>query len=180
MAAAHPPHGVAPIINPPPQIPYNNPADAIPGIPGAFQGQANIPPILWNPPPGMPGNIDNRLYALQDGVQIRKERELALNQAVFQAIQNVLITARNQSNGTTRVNTQALADLDNRLAQLNDEIRDPTNLDADAEADITSPFLNHIGPAAANPITVGGWTPKPRRNPTRRRPKKRKSLKSPF
>lgn len=142
----------------------------IPGIPGAYNG----PPqgqINWDPPPGVSPLIDNAMNTLQNQIQGRKEQQFRLAEELHRLVENLMVTARNNGNGTTRVNTQSLTNLDNALVQATGELADTTNMDAQAAADIMAPATQN----AAN-LTLGGWTPKPRR--TKRRPKKRKSVKS--
>jgi hypothetical protein len=112
---------------------------------------------------------------LQNQIQGMKEQRHRFAEELHRIMQNLLVTARNNGNGTTRVATQALTNLDNALVQATGELADTANMDQQAVNDVAG-----VAQAQAANLQLGGWTPKPRRKPTRRRPKKRKSLKSPF
>lgn len=168
------PSGVAQVI--PALTPPVNPlagTAAIPGVPVGYGGpaQGQIP---WDPATGVSAIIDQSLNMLQNQIQGMKEQRYRFAEEIHRIVQNLLVTARNNGNGTTRVNTQALTNLDNALVQATGELADTTNMDQQAVQDTTG-----VAQAQAANLQLGGWTPKPRRKPTRRRPK-RKSLKSPF
>lgn len=176
MAAFSPPgrpSGILPIINPTPQTALVNPV-APAGYPGQYNGLPQAP-IAWIPPGGVTPELDASIIALQNQIQGMKEQRHQFAVELHRRFENLMVTAKNNANGTTRVPTQGLTDLNNAITQATVEAGNTENMDNQAADDISAP-----GTANQANLTLGGWTPKPRRKPTRRRPKKRKSVKSPF
>lgn len=176
MAALLPgrPSNIAAIINPTAATDLANGVAPPAGYPAQYAG----PPqgqIGWMPPGGVTDALDVTVTHLQDQIQGMKEQRRQFAVEIHRVVENLMITARNNANGTTRVPTQRLTDLNNAIAQIDAETADTSNMDRQAVLNALAPGIDNGGD-----LTLGGWTPKPRRKPTRRRPKKRKSIKSPF
>lgn len=117
--------------------------------------------------------IDGRLNALKGSIENRKENEYRFKQEIYRLILNILYDAKQRGNNVITLTQAQSGYLDNLLTQLAVAASDTTEINR-ASVDATLSQLRGQRPN----LRTGGWTPKPRRKPTKRHQKKRKSVKS--
>lgn len=170
--APGPPLGPPPgFMGPPPGIP-RPPLSAPPGAIAPAPGNIYAPPPL----PGLPAMngpllpVRQELENLRNAMILQSQTIEQFKDNLHQAINAVLQTAIQNGNGTARIRAADIplmqAEIAAAVAQAGN-----ANLAGPAEEARTLSELNAQAPF------LGGWTPKPRRKPTRR---KRKSVKLPF
>ena len=183
MAAPAPPGQGGPRLNPilpiiPGAPPPATAQNAPPGPPalGAINhnyGLGATPDTNWYNV-NIEGTIDPILTQLQNAAQSRKENERRFMVEVYTRLANFLVDARNR--GNINFTAQQLSDLRYILQQLVVDVGRTDELDMNA----VNALIDQLATHQNNLSLTGGWTPKPRRKPTKRRNKKRKSVKSPF
>ena len=136
-------------------------------------GQAHPARPVWLPPVAINQGIDASLETLKDAIENRGENEYRFKQETYRLILNLLYDAKQRGNNVMTLTAAQSAYLDNILTQLTIQAGDTSQIDR-ASLDAT---LSELRGQRAN-LRTGGWTPKPRRKPTKRQHKKRKSVKS--
>ena len=168
MAAAGPsglPYHL-PNITPPNAIPNPGPNPVIP----QDLAQAPTGRPAWVAPVPINAAIDGRLNTLKNTLENRSENEHRFKQEAYRLILNILYDAKTRGNNTISLTQAQSTYLDQILTQLSVIAGDTSQIDR-ASLNATLNGLISQRPT----LRTGGWTPKPR--PTKRKQKRRKSIK---
>lgn len=170
--AANGPSGLPyhlPNITPANPIPNPGPNPVIP----QDLAQAPTGRPAWIAPVPINAAIDGRLNALKSTLENRSENEHRFKQEAYRLILNILYDAKARGNNTITLTPAQSTYLDQVLTQLSVIAGDTSQID---RASLNA-ILN--GLVSQRPtLRLGGWTPKPKRKPTKRILKKRKTIKS--
>ncbi len=166
--------------NGPSGLPYQLPLTAANAAPNPDYAPPLVTDLPQGPPPRpawpavvpIDPNLDGRLDALKNSIENRGENEYRFKQEIYRLLINILFDAKQRGNNVMVLSAAQSTYLDNLLAQLAVSAGDTSQIDR-ASVDAT---LGELRNQRAN-LRTGGWTPKPKRKPTRR---KRKSVKLSF
>jgi len=174
-----------PVINQAVALPPFAPLPAGPG-PGAVVAAPNIAMGArtannqpYNPgpaiPPGLFPPLHGLLTALRQNLAIDEANLDAFKTDLYAQIYQILTNARLRGNGGVRISNADLQIIMAEIAAAGNYLANNGRYDNQERDRVLRELANH-----QDALLVGGWTPKPRRKPTRRHLKKRKSVKSPF